>query len=107
MSHAILDGMHRMYLEPSNPDSLAFHEAFADIFALLQHFTMPEAVTRSEGCVGIFRSGRCSAIAHSSSGSDGQLWAASRERSFLRQGALALAERQEHLIAGTEARTLW
>jgi hypothetical protein len=44
MSHAILDGMHRMYLEPSNPDSLAFHEAFADIVALFQHFTMPEAV---------------------------------------------------------------
>ncbi|NEW95682.1 hypothetical protein [Rhodopseudomonas sp. BR0G17] len=44
MSHAILDGMHRMYLEPSNPDSLAFHEAFADVVALLQHFTMPEAV---------------------------------------------------------------
>lgn len=44
MSHAILDGMHRMYLESSNPDSLAFHEAFADIVALFQHFTMPEAV---------------------------------------------------------------
>ena len=43
MSHAILDGMHRMYLEPSNPDSLAFHEAFY-IVALFQHFTMPEAV---------------------------------------------------------------
>lgn len=49
MSHAILDGMHRMYLEPSNPDSLAFHEAFADIVALLQHFTMPEAVKNQIG----------------------------------------------------------
>lgn len=44
VSHAILDGMHRLYLEPSNVDSLAFHEAFADIVALFQHFTMPEAV---------------------------------------------------------------
>jgi hypothetical protein len=49
MSHAILDGMHRMYLEPSNPDSLAFHEAFADIVALFQHFTMPEAVKNQIG----------------------------------------------------------
>ena len=49
MSHAILDGMHRMYLEPSNPDSLAFHEAFADIVALFQHFTMPEAVRNQIG----------------------------------------------------------
>jgi hypothetical protein len=49
MSHAILDGMHRMYLEPCNPDSLAFHEAFADIVALFQHFTMPEAVRQQIG----------------------------------------------------------
>jgi hypothetical protein len=49
MSHAILDGMHRMYLEPSNSDSLAFHEAFADIVALFQHFTMPEAVRNQIG----------------------------------------------------------
>src|SRR5207249_2083743 len=41
-THAILDGMHRFYNEPSNPDVLAFHEAFADIVALFQHFTFPE-----------------------------------------------------------------
>jgi hypothetical protein len=41
-THAILDGMHRGFNEPSNPDVLASHEAFADIVALMQHFTIPE-----------------------------------------------------------------
>lgn len=40
-THAILDGMHRRMLDPSNIDMLAFHEAFADIVAIFQHFTMP------------------------------------------------------------------
>lgn len=41
-THALLDGMNRDFLNPSNPDVLAFHEAFADIVALFQHFTFPE-----------------------------------------------------------------
>jgi hypothetical protein len=41
-THAILDGMHKGFNEPSNPDVLALHEAFADIVALMQHFTIPE-----------------------------------------------------------------
>ena len=45
-THALLDGMHRRFLLPSNPDVLAFHEAFADIVALLQHFTFPEVLRR-------------------------------------------------------------
>lgn len=40
-AHAILDGMQRRFMEPTNPDVLAFHEAFADIVALMQHFAMP------------------------------------------------------------------
>ncbi len=43
-THAILDGMHRNYNEPTNPDVLAFHEAFSDIVALFQHFTFPEVL---------------------------------------------------------------
>jgi hypothetical protein len=43
-THAILDGMHNYYNEPTNPDMLAFHEAFADIVALFQHFTFPEVL---------------------------------------------------------------
>lgn len=43
-THALLDGLHRRFNEPSNPDVLAFHEAFADIVALFQHFTFPEAI---------------------------------------------------------------
>jgi hypothetical protein len=43
-THALLDGLFRYFAEPSNPDVLAFHEAFADIVALFQHFTQPEAL---------------------------------------------------------------
>ena len=52
-SHAILDGMQRQLNEPSNQDMLALHEGFADIVALLQHFTIPELlvheISRSRG----------------------------------------------------------
>jgi hypothetical protein len=52
-THAILDGMHRRFNEPTNLDVLAFHEAFADVVALMQHFTIPEilenVITRTRG----------------------------------------------------------
>lgn len=41
-AHALLDGMQRSLGMPTNEDMLAFHEAFADIVALFQHFTFPE-----------------------------------------------------------------
>lgn len=41
-THALLDGMYRNYMLPTNPDVRAFHEAFADLVALLQYFTHPE-----------------------------------------------------------------
>ncbi len=43
-THALLDGMHSRFIEPSNPDVLAFHEAFADIVALFQHFSFPDVL---------------------------------------------------------------
>lgn len=48
-THALLDGMHRRFIEPTHPDSLAFHEAFADIVALFQHFTFPEVLRHQLG----------------------------------------------------------
>lgn len=42
VTHALLDGFHEYFLEATNPDVLAFHEGFADIVALFQHFTFPE-----------------------------------------------------------------
>ncbi len=41
-THALLDGLHPYFNEPSNADVLALHEAFADIVAIFQHFSYPE-----------------------------------------------------------------
>lgn len=52
-THAILHGVYRRSVNASNVDSLAFHEAFADIVALLQHFSLTQVVehqiSRSRG----------------------------------------------------------
>jgi hypothetical protein len=44
MTHALLDGMRARFLLPTNPDVLAFHEGFADLVAVFQHFSYPEVV---------------------------------------------------------------
>jgi hypothetical protein len=46
-THALLDGLHPRFIESTNFDVLALHEAFADIVALFQRFAIPE-VLRSQ-----------------------------------------------------------
>lgn len=41
-THAILDGIYEYFIEDTNPDVLAFHEAISDIVALFQRFSLPE-----------------------------------------------------------------
>lgn len=44
VTHAIIDGIRTYFTEPTNPDVLAFHEAFADLTALFSHFSHQEAL---------------------------------------------------------------
>lgn len=57
ITHAILDGLHPRMLRPSNIDMLAFHEGFADIVAIFQHFTLPglllNQIQRTRGNLGL------------------------------------------------------
>lgn len=52
-THAILDGQRGHFLEQTNPDVAAFHEAFSDLAALFRHFSHREvlldAVQRTGG----------------------------------------------------------
>jgi hypothetical protein len=43
-THAIIDGLHPKFIEPSNWDVSALHEALADIISLFQHFTYPDVL---------------------------------------------------------------
>jgi len=43
-THALLDGMYRNLTAEGSVDDLAFHEAFADLVALFQHFSLPEVL---------------------------------------------------------------
>jgi hypothetical protein len=54
-THAIIDGIREHFVEPTGPDAAAFHEGFADIIALLQHFsfkeTLLETIQRTGGLI--------------------------------------------------------
>jgi hypothetical protein len=43
-THALVDGLREHFTEPTSLDTPAFHEAFADIIALFQHFSYKEAL---------------------------------------------------------------
>ncbi len=43
-THALLDGLRKFFNESTHDDTPAFHEGFADIVALLQHFSFEEAL---------------------------------------------------------------
>ena len=43
-THALIDGQRQYFLEDTSADTPAFHEGFADIIALFQHFSYKEAM---------------------------------------------------------------
>jgi len=52
-THALLDGLRARFTVPTGPDVMGFHEGFADLVAVFQHFTYRETLEaelrRSEG----------------------------------------------------------
>jgi len=56
VTHAIVHRIRPYFMEPTNPDVLAWHEAFADLVALFQHFVhldvVVRAVTTTSGDIG-------------------------------------------------------
>jgi hypothetical protein len=44
VTHALLDGLRTHFTFPSTPDVPAFHEAFADLVAIFQHFSYEQVV---------------------------------------------------------------
>ena len=43
-THALLDGLHERYTDPSSPEQGGFHEGFSDIVALLSVYALPDVV---------------------------------------------------------------
>src|SRR5882762_4475696 len=43
-THALVDSQRDFFTEPTSADAPAFHEAFADLVALFQHFSFKEAL---------------------------------------------------------------
>ncbi|MDJ1503599.1 hypothetical protein [Xanthocytophaga agilis] len=44
VTHALIDGIYKRYVFPYHEDTLALHEAIADLVALFQHFTFTEII---------------------------------------------------------------
>lgn len=44
VTHALLDGLRTRFIFPSTPDVMAFHEGFADLVAIFQHFSYDQVV---------------------------------------------------------------
>jgi hypothetical protein len=44
MTHALVDGQREYLTDATGPDAAAFHEAFADVVALFQHFAYQDAL---------------------------------------------------------------
>ncbi|MBC7944580.1 MAG: peptidase M4 [Burkholderiales bacterium] len=55
VTHALLDGLRAQFSQPSGPDVIAFHEAFADLVAIFQRFSYKEvvlnAIQKSHGVI--------------------------------------------------------
>jgi len=53
LTHALLDGLRARFSEPSGPDVISFHEAFADVIAIFQHFSyekiLQAAIRKTQG----------------------------------------------------------
>ncbi len=59
-THALLDGLKRQYIRPSSADQAAFHEAYADIVALLSVFSSQDLVGHGLSSLRRDEDGTCS-----------------------------------------------